>query len=246
MSASDREWNGADYLAVQKAIQKNPSLLPLMRQRRWNTFLFRLTNTENFSFNRNKDLPIGNRLNDYIQIQESTNAILKIYVNLASQGSDLHAETAAILSFTLRVGALGIDLVNEFLPTIPKDDTYEVRMQGLKKMNEGLATCFAGAEISLNETTFYLDGEIAQILQAMHDTLPTFKTVFTPEYTQELAQKLERHRKTFKGENLKRIEEMIVMLTETWMGPPFPCSGSTHRLDRFPNDLADIIALRLF
>ena len=210
--ASDREWNGGDYVATFQTIQTRKVPLPLLEDKFGKQIIDRLTNTKNFALNKNKGLPLNQRLGDYLQIQQGLNSILKVYVTQANQGKDLHRESAAILAFSLRVAALGVELVNEFIPTIPKDDKYEVRMQGLKQMYAGLTTSFAGAVTSLSETKFYSDDDLTIILTAMHATLPILKQGFTPDYKGELQVRLARYKKQFEGDDLKFVEGMIKTL----------------------------------
>lgn len=210
--ASDRDWTGKDYDAAVQAIQAGKAPLPVLDDPMGKQVFQRLINESNFGIYRNKSLPIGNRLGDYLQMQQSVNSIFKLYMARAGKGRNLHAEQAASAGFSLRVAALGVDLINEFVPTLPKDDTYEYRIQALKEAYGGLTTTFAASESTLGETKAFTAGDLSLILQAMRATLPTLKQAFSEEFKSELEKKLADRKGQFKGEDLAALDEMIKVL----------------------------------
>ncbi|WP_367870223.1 hypothetical protein [Luteolibacter sp. Populi] len=210
--ASDREWIGKDYAATFQAFETGTAPLPVLEDPLGKRVIQRLTNEENFGLHKNKNLPLAQRLGDYLEMQKSLASIFKLYIAPAGEEKNLHAEQAVLMGFNLRVAALGVDLVNEFIPTIPKDDKYEIRMEGLKQMYGGLTTSFSGAESALGETKIFSENDFAVILGAMRSTLPTLKQAFTPEYQLELEKKLSDRKEHSKGESLAALEEMIKVL----------------------------------
>jgi len=114
--------------------------------------------------------------------------------------------------FGLRLAVLGFELSNEFLPTIPEDDRYEVRMQGLEKMNDGMLTALAGAMTSLSRTNFYSDENLTLILATLNQTLPTFKRVLPQEDHAVVKSILSEQKSRFKGGDLRLIESMLKTL----------------------------------
>jgi hypothetical protein len=211
--AADREWRGSDYAAAAKAFGEAKTPLPRLSEREGRRLLERLLSVENFAFSHNKSLPFAPRMEDYLQLQEGANNILKLYVNQAAKGEVLHKELIRMVAFGLRVAALGVEMTDEFLPTIPKDNKYEIRMDGFRKMRSGMTTMFVGAETSLSEGKIYSQDDLSIMLEAMASTLPTLKSAFTADYRVELSQKLEAHKRDFKQkEDLKRIEQMLTEL----------------------------------
>jgi hypothetical protein len=127
----------------------------------------------------------------------------------------VHEETVRVIAFALQTSALGVELVDEFLPTIPKDDKYAVRMEGLKKLNSGLTIQFVGAERSLSERHFYSPEDLSLLLDAMSSTLPLLKRGFPPGYPAELRERLKSDRLIFTGEkDRKNIDRMLAELGE--------------------------------
>lgn len=207
--ASDREWTGSDYGAVVQAIQTGRAPLPRLSDENARRYLERLTATKNLSLHRNKNVPLNQRMGDFLQIMDKVGTVLKTYLVQANAGQDLHAEMSRIMAFQLYVAALGVDLMNEFLPTVPKDDKYEVRMRGVKQMYSGLTSVFAGATTSLTETSFYSTNDISGLLRAMQDSLPTLMQAFSPDYMLELQRKLTEQKSHFTGQDLKYIDKML-------------------------------------
>jgi len=222
--ASTREWHGKDYIDTFNAIVSGKAPLPKIKDKYGKQIIERLTNPENFALNRNKNLPIHLRINDSTQIQQGLNAIIKLYVQQSRQGKDVHAEMAKLLAFSLRVAALEIELINEFVPTLPKDETYEYRMQALKDTYGGITTIFAGVEGCLDETNFYSKEDLTTILEAMNATLPKLKQAFSPEYHQELRVKFKKRLKDANTQDGKLLESMISSLPST----PTPQENPDH------------------
>jgi hypothetical protein len=151
---------------------------------------------------------------DYSQLLEGTGAILTRYLATPGKGQEFHKEIAALMAFMLHTAALGVQLAEEFVPTIPRDDNYGVRMDGLKKMNSGLVTIFVGAENSLAERKFYSAEDLSLLLKAMSETLPRVKKAFSADYPVELRKKLTSHKSHFKSkEDIRYIDEMLKELS---------------------------------
>lgn len=208
--ALSREWLGDDYLQASKVLALGSVQLPMLTDEQGRLFLERLTSTGNFSFHRKRTLPIDNRLPDFLNLMEGANAILKLYLVAANKQLDVHREMALQLAFALRIAAMEVELIEEFLPSIPKDDKYEVRMAGMKRAYGGMTTVFAGAMVSLNEKNFYSTEDLTLLLTTMAETLPVVKKAFPADYKTELRKKLEAQRATFpEAEGVKAIGQMI-------------------------------------
>lgn len=206
-----REWTGADYTQTFRVLSAGSVTLPRFSDRHGAILLGRITSTDNFSFHRNRSLPIQSRLQDYLALQQSVSSLAKLYFpKSASDTASSRPELASLLAFLLRTSAVGQDLSDEFLPTIPKDDKYTTRMDGLKTMKSGLTTVFVGAEVSLTESNGFSPKDRSLLLEAMAATLPTLKRAFAPDYRVELQQKLRTDRAKFTDSNdVLRIDAMV-------------------------------------
>ncbi len=209
--AVTREWTGADYTQAFRVLSAGSVTLPRFSDRHGTVLLDRITSTDNFSFHRNRSLPIQSRLHDHVALLQSVNSLLKLYsVKSVTDTASSKPELASLLAFLLRVSAVGLDLTDEFLPTIPRDDKYATRIDGLKTMKSGLTTMFVGAEVSLTERNGFSPKDRSLLLEAMAATLPTVKRAFASDYKVELQQKLKTDRAKFTGSNdVLRIDAMI-------------------------------------
>ena len=209
----DREWRGSDYQLAAGAFTAGKVGLPRFSDKQGRTLLERLTATGNFAFYRDKTLPLAMRMEDFLKLQEAANSISKLYLGSAIKGEDVHKEMGRMMAFSLYTAALGIELVDEFIPTIPRDDKYDTRMDGVKRMRSGLTTMFVGAETSLFDRKFYSSDDLSTLLEAMASTLPHFKGAFSTEYRIELQKKLESHESDFKNaDDVRRIKMMLTEL----------------------------------
>jgi len=209
-SASDREWRASDYRVLLKLIREKKVPLPYLSDPDGQKILRRFCALENLSFGRNRGLPLETRLQDFLTLHQGTAQMVTLYVGEVAEGRKGEAEMSLLLSFMLHTSALGIDLVDEFLPTLPKDDSsYETRMAGLVKMKSGLATVFAGAYTSIAEDEIYKDAQRSAILEAVSLTVPQFATVLGEETKKEMADKFgklaDRFQSSQDQENLQKI-----------------------------------------
>jgi hypothetical protein len=115
---------------------------------------------------------------------DSTKSIMVLYVRAVNSGEKLEKELADLLVFQLAVTSAAIELTEEFIPTIPKDEKYETRMAGLAKMKSGLTTILDGAITSLSERSIYSDESIIKIARGVSDYYPRFASLL-PETAKE-------------------------------------------------------------
>ena len=211
MPAASREWSGLDYARAYETIASGRVSLPRFSETQGARVLERMTSIENFSFHRNRGIPLQTRMEDYLRLMKGANSVLKLYyATSVNKNEKLYTEMARLLAFMLHVSALGVELVDEWIPTIPRDDKYATRLAALRRLNSDLMTVFVGAEISISERDHYSPDDLSVILDAMAITLPRLKKAFAQDYRLELRKKLEFDRTTFKDrEDISRIDRMI-------------------------------------
>lgn len=209
--APSREWNGADYERAVQILGDGKVPLPRFADPQGAALLRRFTSTENFGLHHDKSLSLQARMEDYLKMYQATASLLKLYYAApAVDGTAPHQELAALVAFLLQGAALGGELADELLPTIPKDDQYETRMAGLKQMNAGFTTVFMGAEQTLGDSRTLSAEDRSVILRAMESTLPRLKKAFPDDVRVELRKKLEEDKARFSGpEDLQRLGAMI-------------------------------------
>jgi hypothetical protein len=188
--APSHEWQGADYKTLLDLLQSGAVDLPTLADKDGSEIFARLVDTENLRFAQNRTLPLQTRLDDFMQMMGAANAITKIYIAKTGSGENLHRELAHQVGFSLHLTAALLDLVDELLPTIPKDDRHAVRMEGMKKVKSGAELVFRGAAVSLGERKIYTDQDVAHMLAAMSRTLPRMKTAFSDNFRTEASRTL--------------------------------------------------------
>lgn len=213
ISAPDREWRGQDYGRAAQILASKKVPLPRLSDKQEKVLLQRLTSTENLEFYKNRTLPVSSRLQDFFSLQEGVNSIVNLYLAAVDRGENMKGEMVRVTAFMLHAWAAGAELVDEFLPTIPRDEKYEIRMDGLRKMYLGMMTVFSGIETSLGERRIYAAEHLSILLEAMASTLPKFKKAFSESYKLELQLKLRDHKKAFTlKQDLDRIDQMLTEL----------------------------------
>lgn len=208
--AASRAWAGDDYARVAELLADGKTPLPRLADEEGQAFIRRMTSTENLAFYRNRSLPIGQRLVGFIALLDGVSTVTKRYLAAAGQGADVHRELTAESIFLLRAAAVGVDLMEEFFPTVPRDDQYAARVQGVEQFKSGLTAMFVGAEASLSEQGFYSSEDRSGLLAAMAETLPTVGKIFAADYKVELRRKLEARRAAFPGEqDARNLQAMV-------------------------------------
>jgi len=207
--ALDREWNGTDYAAAVAILKSGKVPLPSLSDKQGAALLQKLVSTQNLGFDQDKNVDINSRMPDFLKLLEGVSSLLGQYGAALNSGTKLHSECAQVMAFSLKVAELGVKLGNEFLATVPHDDKYATRMEGLKTYYSGMTTMFVGSEMSLSEKSTYTDDDLSLLLESMAQTLPGMKVAFTADYKQELHKKLQADKASFSKEkdtaNLQRM-----------------------------------------
>jgi hypothetical protein len=196
-ASTDREWRSADYATLAKLIESKTVEIPLLKHPEGSKVLRRICSSENLAFGQNLTLPFSARIEDFMGIQLALGTITKRFVTDVTSGADHSEEMSLLMSQNLRVSALGIDLMNEFIPTLKRDDTYETRMQGVSKMKSGLATVFSGAYTSIADDSIYSDAERTAMLAVISEVAPKFATTMSPDTRTEMNLKFTKLRNRF-------------------------------------------------
>ena len=221
--APDREWYGLEYQKMAELLAAGKIGFPSLGGGDGRKVFERMVSVENFSFARNLTIPIGQRLSNSMQLQESANAILKLYANKANEGAVLHEEVVRLFSFMLRVSATMLDLVDEYIPTISHDDKYAVRLDGLRKVKMSVELVFSAAEVSLGERSFYNDHDLGIMLTAMCETLPRLKAAFSDDFRVEISSRIRARLPQFLDETAKaRLQDIVDELSK-----PVPPTAAT-------------------
>ncbi|HEX2750086.1 MAG TPA: hypothetical protein VHM91_18915 [Verrucomicrobiales bacterium] len=193
---------------------KNPSVaLPTLQDKAGTALFKRITSAENLEYNRNKKLPIKERLPDFMVKLQGTAELLRHYWMEGRKNPALHTEVTMLQVQTLHLGVLGSELADEFIPTLQKDDKYQTRMAGLEKIKRGMTQMFTGMETSLSEVNFYQPADFSSMLEAMAATVPRYAMVMSAEEKTSMVKRMSALRPRFKQESdLKSIDIILSAL----------------------------------
>lgn len=215
MPSPSREWYGREYTRAAELLANGTAALPTHADADGREILGRVLNAENFSLARNRTVPFVQRMEDFMAMQQAFNALQKRYAAEANRGANLNREVSGFVAYSLRMSTVMIELVDEFLPTIAKDDRYEIRMAGLQRMKRGVEAVFSGAEESLGERSFYTHEDLEGVVDAMVETLPQLNGVFSENFRVELEQRLAQRIREFRSKSVsEKFERMRAVLTK--------------------------------
>ncbi|HEX4611355.1 MAG TPA: hypothetical protein VH092_24390 [Urbifossiella sp.] len=195
LPAHDRVWLGHDMAQAAKVLsavaKAGGRRLPRYESERSGAVFSRLTSPHNLDGLRNRSLAVDARLplaTNYIQ---ASNQVLKLYLAAFLKNEVRDSELVELMGAQLRATVVVLDLVDEFLPTLNKEDaTYPVRMRGLEGMKMGLGSVVAGCLQTLTERDSYRAGELVRLVGYMEETFPHLATRLPPGSRTELVTRL--------------------------------------------------------
>jgi len=162
---------------------------------------------------------LGFLYNHIIHLGPNFNNILLIYVQAANKGEKIDSELSKLIFFQLAMASSMINLVNEYVPTIPKDKSYETRMAGLEQIKSGMATLLTGAVVSLSERHFYSTESVITIASGIKQYYPSFELVLPETYKIELKYKINTMLKNEKNQTIRQKLSAINDLIEVEQKP---------------------------
>lgn len=214
--ASDRPWSGEDMARAADRLmalaRQDQGKLPRFASKRSGELFARITARKNLDLYRNRSLPLAARLPDALKYTESLNQMAKTYLSSFLKGATGGGEVIELLGAELRLMVVLMESIDEFLPTIPKDDpNYAVRMGGLRQMKEGLATVVMGSLQTLTEKDTYRADERLKLLGYMKETIPAILPRLLPGTRKEF---LQRVLGMAKDANLRELQPALDDFTE--------------------------------
>ncbi|WP_426395967.1 hypothetical protein ACN9M1_16225 [Ralstonia sp. R-29] len=230
--APSRAWTGADYTQAVNVLESGASPLPRFSDSNGAAVLNRMTAVENLDFYRNPSVPLETRYGDYLALSIGINTLMTLYLDSPRDSAGkTQLETAAIVAYRLRVAVAGLDLVDELISTVPKDEKYATRVANMKTMQTAYSSTLGDAEVMLTAEHGFSAAGRSLVLKAMADTLPTLKRAFQPFYKEELRQRLEADRaKLNDAEDRRLLDDMIGQLDNLGL-----CHGLLRKGLRVPS-----------
>lgn len=198
LPAPDRDWSGEDMLKAAQnlalfAKKAGFRSLPRYKSERSGEMFARLTSPQNLNMYRNRKLPLETRLPQALIYYQANGQILKFYLTGFAKKEVRDSEMVELLGSLLRSTVVILELVDELLPTIKKDDPkYQVRMQGIEQMKQGLASVVAGGLQTLTEREGYRGSELVRLVECMKETFPIIVPRLLPAARTETLLRLEK------------------------------------------------------
>lgn len=196
LPAPDRNWLASDLKAAAEVLATlaQKEQLPRFRSRRSGAAFERITADASLDVYRDKTVPLSRRLPDALEHIDASKQILKIYLDAFTRRKVGDSEIIELMGAQLRSTAVMIELLDEFLPTLDRNDpTYPVRMQGLQKMKAGMAQVVQGNLITVTEAQAYRTSERRRLIGYMQSTFPKILPALTEEGRHEALQTLGKY-----------------------------------------------------
>jgi hypothetical protein len=177
---------------LQALAAKSPEQLPRFGSTRSGPMFDRIVARDNLEFFRSRSVPLASRLPDSLNYLQSLNTILKEYTSARVANNVAGIDLIELLGAQLSVAEVELELVDEFVPTLSKDDPkYPVRMAGLDKMRQGLAEMLSGTITTLTEAQAYDVGSRTKLATYCRETFPNIAPKLTASSRQELLRRLD-------------------------------------------------------
>ena len=197
LPAQDREWSGNDMGKAEKILaslaQKGYRQLPRYKSERSGEIFARLTSPQNLNLFKNRTLPLDLRFPQALSYFQASNQVLNLYLTGFLKEDVRDSELVELMGAHFRSTVVLLELVDEFVPTIKKDDpNYQIRMQGLHKMKRGLASIVAGGLQTLTERESYRVNELVRLVGHMQETFPLIVPRLPPGSRTETLLRLEK------------------------------------------------------
>ena len=207
----DRPWYGTDYQRLAELVVSGKVPLPMLNSEDTRPIFLAMVSRRGLSFYGNRDIPLNDRMPDCIALYGSVSTLLKKYLQQHNERHiDSSRELARMTAHALYLSTAMNSLLEEFLPTIQRDDKYEIRMDGLRKVKDGLATFWGGAMLSLTERTIYADEDILIMANAMAENIVSQQKLLGEKNLLEIQTRAEELIKKEKNEDIKAALKQIV------------------------------------
>jgi hypothetical protein len=196
MPSYDREWIGQDMAVAAAKLQalaaQSPGQLPRFGSKRSGPMFARIVARDNLKFFRSRSLPLASRFPQSLDYFQSLNAILKVYLSAREANQVTGEDMIELVGAQLRAVQVELELVDEFVPTLSKDDPkYPVRMAGLDQMRRGLAQMVSGVITTLTEKQAYDVGTRAKLVGYCRETFPSIVPKLSAPSQQEMLRRVD-------------------------------------------------------
>jgi hypothetical protein len=187
----DRPWTSVDYRDLAERIVAGRVPLPTLAEPATRRAFERLVSLDNLAVVRNKSAPVSNRIPEMLAMISATRTLMLGYVDEAKRGRPYERELARLQVYTLAQASTVVALIDEFLPTVTKDASYEARMAGLAKIRSALRSVTSGTVESTTDTRFFSKASTLEQVAGLERYLPVLNRILIDEDRRELLARVE-------------------------------------------------------
>lgn len=208
MPGPDRTWSDQDMLSAVRVLENlsksGYQKFPRYQSPRSGAIFSQMTSPKNLEVYADKSLSLEGRLPNALSYYRASNQLFKFYLNGFLKDQVRDSELIEFFGAVLRSTVSLLDLTDELLPTIKKDDpNYDTRMQGMQKMKSGLGSIVSGCLLTLTERQSYRRSELLRLIGYMQETFPTIVKRLSPSGQTETLVKLQQMQKDPKLKDLQ-------------------------------------------
>lgn len=200
-----RAWRGADYARAAELLRAGRAPLPRRSDPLGGVLFDRLTSPANFSFHRDRSVPVAVRMADLLEVFRGSGDVAQLYLAEFREPGPAPKETGRLLSFVLHLSAALAELVQEAEAGGVAGNLDGARMTVVKML---LQTRNALARPG------YLSAEDrSALLATLATTIPRLKHVLSETGRTEFSKEVEELRGTCsKPQHLRAIDAIVAEL----------------------------------
>lgn len=209
---SETEWSHEEYEAAWKVLAQPSVRLPQFSNRHGKPVLERILSLSNLKELRDETLSLDDRIGAYQSIFSILDQMTEKYVTANKATPKWTSEQAALLEFSLRVGVVGVDLLQEKVASIPVKDIEQDQLKKVKEMGGEISRKFEEVERALSETELFTQAELLSLLVVMEETLPSIVKVTSSDTRFSMANHLTGHLGDAGAQGDALIQSMLKVL----------------------------------
>ncbi len=205
---TDRVWTADDYQQFAQVLQSGKVALPTFKTVVGKRYIERMTSLDNLDALQDDSLSIDKGFEISLSMIEGFSPIVKMYVVslMISEGNGI--EAMRMLAFSYRIGMVVRPWMYKKSEIIPKDDTYLIRLEGIRKMELGIMEQFIGILMSFDEIQGLTDEDKLFAVQALRQDFSEVSLLFSKEQRKEIEKRIIRLQKTMPKQASKLLQEM--------------------------------------
>jgi hypothetical protein len=189
--APDKKWSREELKKAATALAalaaKDPGSLPRFRSERSGEIFARLADVDLLTPLKDRSVPIAKRMPAILEIIEPGNQIFMLYIAARQRNAVADGEVVEMSGYMLRVVVVGVQLNDEFAPTLDRNDaTFMTRLGGLERSKRGMATMLIGTLQIFRDTNSVGPEQRKRLLEYIRETFPPIIVALNPDQRKQI------------------------------------------------------------